>query len=300
MTNQWILTPYFLDRPTPALMTIAERLACGHVVQIIQPEEPSAAAGVSAAALAGAGTGAAAGAAGKGAAGAGAAAAAASDARPDDQLARMCVIHDGLVEAVAAAATRGERPVSVAGDCCATIAVVAGLQRAGINPIVVWLDAHGDFNTHESTLSGFIGGMPLAMITGRGNQTLLESDGVTPLPDTDVILADARDLDLPERALLDASTVTRTSEIERLAELTAGRPIYVHFDVDIIDAAEAPAVLYPVANGPSIDRLEAAARELHATGRVAAVSMTPWALDRDRDGHTAAACWRILNALVGE
>jgi arginase len=49
--------------------------------------------------------------------------------------------------------------------------VLAGLQRAGLEPMVVWLDAHGDFNTDETTITGYVAGMPIAMITGRGNQS---------------------------------------------------------------------------------------------------------------------------------
>lgn len=66
------------------------------------------------------------------------------EARAD--MARMAVLYEALAEEVAAAVSNGERPVSIAGDCCTTIGVLAGLQRAGLDPTVLWLDAHGDLS----------------------------------------------------------------------------------------------------------------------------------------------------------
>ena len=180
----------------------------------------------------------------------------AGDGDGDDQLTRMAAIHGPLVADVARIAAEGGRPVCIVGDCCQPIAVLAGLQRAGLEPMVVWLDAHGDFNTHETTISGYVAGMSIAMITGRGNQALVEAAGLKPLPDTDIILADARDLDPRERELLEQSKVARPTDFDELVERVSAsdRPFYVHFDTDVIDAAEAPATQFPVAGGPSVRR----------------------------------------------
>jgi arginase len=83
-----------------------------------------------------------------------------------DKQIRMSVIHRSLADFTAETITIGERPVSIAGDCCTAIGVFAGLQRAGINPTLIWFDAHGDFNTWQTSSSGFLGGMPLAMLVG--------------------------------------------------------------------------------------------------------------------------------------
>jgi arginase len=258
-TNHWLLTPYALDAPLPALARLAQP---GWNVSSGVPS---------------------------------------ANTDGHDQLTRMAAIHGPLVGDVAKVATEGGRPVCIVGDCCQPIAVLAGLQRAGLAPLVVWFDAHGDFNTHETTISGYVAGMAIAMITGRGNQTLVEADGLKPLPDTDIILADARELDPAERELLDKSKVWRTSDFDALVERvsTSERPFYVHFDVDVLDCAEAPAMQFPVAGGPSVETLRNVAASLHRTGRLAGASMNPWALDKDTDGRTAAACWSIFNALVG-
>ena len=69
----------------------------------------------------------------------------------------------------------------------------------------MWLVSHGDFNTWETTPSGFLGGMPLAMLTGRGDQRMLEAVGLDPLADNQVWLSDARDLDPGDPGRLSAA-----------------------------------------------------------------------------------------------
>ena len=120
---------------------------------------------------------------------------------PDgDTTTRMSAVHETIAGFVVDTLATGQRPVSIAGDCCSAIGMLTGLQRAGIDPTLVWFDAHGDFNTMETTLSGFLGGMPLAMLVGRGDLALPEAVGLAPLPESRVILTDGRDLDPPEAA----------------------------------------------------------------------------------------------------
>jgi arginase len=273
--NHWLLTPYALDAPLPALARLARP---GWNVSSGVPSTANTDDASDSDRASGAG-----------------------GADADGQLTRMAAIHGPLAADVAKIATEGGRPVCIVGDCCQPIAVLAGLQRAGLEPMVVWFDAHGDFNTHETTLSGYVAGMTIAMITGRGNQALVEAAGLKPLPDTDIILADARDLDPAERALLEKSKVAHLTDFNELVERVGAsdRPFYVHFDTDVIDCAEAPATQFPVAGGPGVETLRNVAASLHRTGRLAGASMNPWAFDKDTDGRTAAACWSIFNALVG-
>ena len=85
------------------------------------------------------------------------------------------------------------------GDCTFSIGVLAGLQREFSELTLVWFDAHGDFNTPQTTPSGFIGRMPLAMPCGRGEQTIVEGGRARVEPEANVILADAHDLDPGEK-----------------------------------------------------------------------------------------------------
>ena len=105
---------------------------------------------------------------------------------------RMSAIHRPLAEIARQAIEKGNRPISVAGDCCSAIGMLAGLQRAGLDPVLIWFDAHGDFNTWETTPSGFLGGMPLAMLVGKGEQSLLSALELKPLSEDRVVLTDAR------------------------------------------------------------------------------------------------------------
>jgi arginase len=118
---------------------------------------------------------------------------------------RMTVLHQAIADAVAGAA----RPLLLSGDCPAGLAVAAGLQRRHREFAVVWLDAHGDFNTPAVTISGYLGGMTVALLTGRAPELLAGPLGLRPVPERNIVLADARDLDPAERDALAASQVRR-------------------------------------------------------------------------------------------
>jgi arginase len=210
-------------------------------------------------------------------------------------------IHRPLKQRVAAIAAAGERPISLAGDCLTAAAIEAGLHAQGIEPLVIWFDAHGDFNTWETTPSGFIGGMPLAMLVGLGEQTYLQALELPPIPGARVILAGARDLDPGERENLAASAVQQFPQIGALLDYAwPDRPIHVHFDVDVLDPSDAPAVDYPSPGGPSAAELEAVFRSIAATGKLAAVSMAAWNPALDADGRTRRTCLRLLSVLIGQ
>lgn len=211
---------------------------------------------------------------------------------------RLKAVHAPLALAVHNTIIAGQRPVSVAGDCCAVLPVMAGLQRAGVSPRLLWLDAHGDFNTPETTVSGFIGGMPLAMLVGRGDQSLLHHLRMEPLPERDVVLFNARDLDPLERDALAGSEVTHLRTLDALAsEPLADRPLHIHFDVDVINPLDCPAVRHPAIGGPRLAELDAAIRRVVTVARPASFSMTTWMVDQDTDGRSQKAAMQILDAL---
>jgi arginase len=212
---------------------------------------------------------------------------------------RMAVLYRELAEVVAEVCLAGDLPVVVAGDCLSTIGVLAGLQRARVSPVLIWFDAHGDFNTWETTPSGFLGGMPLAMLVGRGEQTIVHQVGLTPLSESDVILVDARDLDPGEREAVRDSAVTHLPQVEDLlAYPLPDRPLYVHLDVDVVDPGEMPGVNYPARGGSSLATVGAALHRLAETGRVVAVSLSAWTPRLDGDGTSRHASMRLLNEFV--
>ncbi|MEJ2747551.1 MAG: arginase family protein [Anaerolineae bacterium] len=193
-----------------------------------------------------------------------------------------------------------QRPVSLAGDCCSTLGVLAGLQRAGMRPTLIWFDAHGDFNTWVTSPSGFLGGMPLAMLAGRGEQTMVQGLGLRPLAEEHIILTDARDLDPGEKEAVEHSALTHLPQVTQLLDypLPDG-PLYVHFDVDVVDVAELPAVSYPVPGGPSVAAMRQVFRYLAQTGKVTAVSLSAWNPQLDKDGHSREVALGLLTDLLG-
>jgi len=218
-----------------------------------------------------------------------------------DQWAGMSALHAALASRVTRALHVGDRPVSIAGDCCACIGTLAGMQRAGIDPLLIWFDAHGDFNTWETTPSGFLGGMPLAMLVGRGEQTLLQAVGLRPLSEARIILTDARDLDPGEAEAVRESRVTHLPQVSHLLEFPIPEgPILVHFDTDVLDPAHAPAMSYPAPGGAGPEELAETFRHLASTGRVSGVSVSTWNPRLEGSDATAQVCMQLLQVLLGE
>ena len=180
-----------------------------------------------------------------------------------------------LYDQVAARVAASDVPVVVAsGDCTTSLAIVAGLQRRGLSPGVIWLDAHGDFHTPHTTRSGYFGGMALAMLTGRAGASLANSIGLQAIADDACVLVGARDLDPAERDALDASAVRRVDDIAALSHAALPpSPWYVHLDVDVIDPRELPPLRFPAPGGPSANAAGAALRALAARGTIAALGL---------------------------
>jgi arginase len=206
----------------------------------------------------------------------------------------MSVLYAELAKRVAAAPT----PRVQAGDCVSTLGVVAGLQRRGLDLEMVWLDAHGDFNTWETTPSGFLGGMPLAMMVGLGEQTIVEAIGVRPLRPDRILLVGARDLDPGERDNLAAAGVTRLTLEEAAQQVPPAGQLYVHLDLDLVDPAEMPALDYPAPGGPSVDRVRALLGHLFSSGRVAAFSVVGWNPNLPGADRARGAATRLVGDLL--
>ncbi len=212
---------------------------------------------------------------------------------------RLAELYRPLRDAVAEALKQGKRPVSIAGDCCTSIGVLAGLQNAGLSPTLLWLDAHGDFNTWETTPSGFLGGMPLAMLVGRGERTIVDGVGLEVLPEDKVILSDARDLDPEESQALDESAIYHVPDIGTLLEMPLpDGSIWVHFDCDILNPHEAPAMSYLAPGGPSSRTLGQLFRHLAKSGKVIAISLSAWNPDLDTNGRTREVVMELLGELT--
>ncbi|MDJ0497028.1 MAG: arginase family protein [Acidimicrobiia bacterium] len=207
---------------------------------------------------------------------------------------RMAVLYRGLADIVASTPD----PVVYAGDCVSTIGVLAGLERRDILPTLIFFDAHGDFNTWETTPSGFIGGMPLAMLTGRGEQTIVAGAGLTPLADDRVLLVDGRDLDPGEDKAVAQSGITVTTVDSVAHSIPPSGPLYVHVDGDVVDPGEMPAMNYPAPDGPSLDAVRMAMIHLATTGRVVAFSISSWNPSLPGADIAAAAMLKLAEPFI--
>jgi arginase len=150
---------------------------------------------------------------------------------------------------------------------------------------VVWFDAHGDVQTLETTASGFVGGFALRMLLGYRPEWVASRLGLRPVPEHQVVLAGARDLDPPEVAYLESSGIRRAEVVHLDAAALPDGPLYVHLDLDVVDPIGVPGLRYPAPGGPNCAQVTAALGMLLATGRVVAVGIAcTW-----HPGHDAAA-----------
>lgn len=193
---------------------------------------------------------------------------------PDaDRWQRLVTLYDQLAARVAAATAEAGITTVVSGDCLAALGTLAGMQRAGLDPSLVWFDAHGDVHTAATSTSGYLGGMALRMALGGDAERLACPLGLQPLAEERVVLVDGRDLDPAEVAYLATADVQRRRVEDVEAEDLPNGPLLLHLDVDVIDAASVPGVRFPVAGGPSKDAVLSALRRLIRSGRVRGVDV---------------------------
>jgi arginase len=197
---------------------------------------------------------------------------------------RLSALYTGVAAAVAAEAGRGGRPVVVSGDCMTALGTMSGLQRAGVQAGIVWFDAHGDVQTLETTTSGYLGGLPLRLLMGYRPELIAARLGLRAVPEHQVALVDARDLDPPEVSYLAGAQIRRSEVGELDAAGLPGGPLYVHLDLDVIDSGQLPGLRFPAPGGPSPAQVTGALSALLGTGRVAAIGVAcTW-----YPGHSAA------------
>jgi arginase len=220
----------------------------------------------------------------------------AMDLPGDDPWWRMAPLYGAVSEAVAGTVREGGRPTVVSGDCTTALGTVAGLQRAGLRPGVVWMDAHGDVQTLETTTSGYLGGLPLRLLTGYRPELIGSAIGLLSVPEDRIVLVDARDLDPPEREYLGRAAIRRVDVTDLARPVWPDGPLYLHLDFDVLDPAGVPGLSIPAAGGPSTATVVEALQRVIAGGQVAAVGLAcTW-----RAGRGAAAAVRdAVEAALG-
>ena len=187
-------------------------------------------------------------------------------------------------ELVSQALLDGCPAMVLTGDDTAAVGVVSGVQMAkGANARigVIWLDAHGDFNTPETSYSGILAGMSLSIIAGlSGPNWRRAARMAAPIPTSRILVAGVRELDEKEEALIRATDVTvlsspelRTGDafaraVKRLADDCEA--IVLHLDVDLLDPHLVPSTTTPSENGLDLGNAATAVRTALESGKVAA------------------------------
>jgi arginase len=177
-------------------------------------------------------------------------------------------------EALEAAWDEGSYPVLLASDCSICLSTLPAVASREPGAFVVWLDAHGDFNTPATTGSGFLGGMCLAAACGRWDSGF--GAGLDPRR---VVMSDGRDLDPAERAELDAAGV-RMAPPGAVAEAVRGRRVFLHLDLDVLDPSVMPAGV-PAPGGLSADALRALLTDLAGAAELIGVEITAFEAPED-------------------
>ena len=200
---------------------------------------------------------------------------------------RGCLLEAG--GQVQDALTGGSFPVLLAAECSIGLTTLPVVHRHRPDATILWLDAHGDFNTPDTTESGYLGGMGLAGAVGRWNAGLVP-DQADPRR---VVLAGVRDLDGAEREALEKSSVTviGASPVETLVAVSNaldGAPVYVHLDLDVIDPAQMPAQ-FPAPDGLAAEKVFDVLEAVAGSSELVGLEVTAFAAPEDDEERQEAA-----------
>ena len=197
---------------------------------------------------------------------------------------------------------QGGFPLVLAVNCFTSLGTVAGVGR---DLGVVWFDAHGDFNTPETTPTGFFDGMGLAMLLGDGWHELRQTlEGLRTVPAEHALLVGARDLDPAEQDRVSASALrqadAKTLE-DALDELSREvDTVYVHIDLDVIDPSVARANALSVEGGFGAEELEQALTAVSSRFEIAAAAMTAYDPSVDPEGRVPPIAATLARRLATE
>ena len=198
------------------------------------------------------------------------------------------------------ALTAGSLPVLLAGECSIALTTLPTVLRHRPDAVVLWLDAHGDFNTPQTTLTGSLSGMSMAGACGQWGSGLIEEV----VPEDRVVLAGVRDLDPKEREALERSDVSviGASPVETLVAVKNalnGEPVYIHLDLDVLDPAIFPA-REPAPGGLAPEKLFDLLEAVVADSELVGLEVTTFDAPEDEDDRQEACAivMRVLEPLL--
>jgi arginase len=232
----------------------------------------------------------------------------AQEGEPRGEIASALDIQRWLAVRVAACRGEGFFPLVLAGNCMSAVGTFAGLRsRSRKVPGVCWFDAHGDFNTPETTESGFLDGMALATLTGRCWTQLTKSiPDFRPAPEASVLMFGTRSLDPIERKALSASGIhwprtRRDADLdpEKLGALrNQFGEVYLHIDLDVLDEREGRANQFACAGGLTRAELLDTVRTIGASFHIGAAALTAYDPSCDPEGRIPPIAREIVEVIA--
>jgi arginase len=231
-----------------------------------------------------------------------------------DTVRDLALINSNVAQAVRAAVAVGALPVLVGGNCSHLVGMLAGLQQAlgpGERIGLLWLDAHGDFNTPGTSLSGMHGGMPVAVSAGLALPDWREGAGMTsPIPTNRIVMVDVRNLDAAEEVLIRSTDV----EIARYGEDWDRKPVfaaidrmaasvdrlYVHVDSDILDSALQPNHPTAEPDGPDVAAVVDVIRHAISVSHLCAFALVSINAEGDGAATALASGAEVLIGSLGQ
>jgi len=229
-------------------------------------------------------------------------------------LQEVTMVNQSLAEKVSGICEEGRFPLVFGGDHSIAIGTVAGVSKHYNNLGVIWYDAHGDLNTAETSPSGNIHGMPLAVSLGLGHRDLTNILGFAPkIKPENIVIIGARDLDEGERKLIkelgikvftmheiDRMGMTAVME-EAVAYVSKGTDgVHLSLDLDALDPSDAPGVGTPVIGGISYRESHLAMEILAEADIITSAEFVEVNPILDLGNKTANVAVALMGSLFGE
>ncbi|SDZ12910.1 arginase [Evansella caseinilytica] len=239
------------------------------------------------------------------------------DIKNDDNLKDLEEVvkaNQSLAESVADVIDEGDFPLVLGGDHSIAIGTLAGVAKKYENLGVIWYDAHGDLNTGETSPSGNIHGMPLAVSLGIGHPTLTEIGGYAPkIKPENIVIIGARSLDDGEKDLIHEKgikvytmheidrmgmTLVMEEAIKHVTRNTDG--VHLSLDLDALDPQHAPGVGTPVVGGTTYREAHLAMEMLAERNIISSAEFVEVNPILDVKNQTAEAAVGLIGSLFGE
>jgi arginase len=204
----------------------------------------------------------------------------------------------------------GSFPLVISGNCGSSLGTISGVPVERIG--VIWLDGHGDFNTPDTSSSGFLDGMGLATVAGLCWKSLAESiPEFKAVPAENILHIGGRDFDHQERELLDRSGITvvdaelikKTAIQETLAPaferlIPKVEQVYLHIDLDVLNPIQAPANEYAPAGGLSVEQVESVIQMVGERFEICASGIAAYDPNYDGEDQTLGAGIRLIKTVL--